>query len=222
MNLRPNQERNQQAIWLIYAVLCFEIISLISSGLQLNLLYSAQQGLFITPEEIEFNDLREMIAGLLYTIVFIVSGIVFIRWFRRAYYNLHQLTPYLKHTEGSAAWAWFVPIISFYKPFQIMNELYQESRLLLLRNNIAKEISTNTLYLRLWWAMWIISNILGHILFRWSLRNDNSIEDITHITELSIFTNVLGVPLAFITIKIIKDYAKMEQLLPLISQKKGE
>lgn len=89
--LRPNAQRAKTAILLLYCVLAIEIISLLSGYFQYDLLSTIAEGYFVSEATANSNDTREQIVGALYMIAFIISAITFIRWFRRAYYNLHLM-----------------------------------------------------------------------------------------------------------------------------------
>ena len=126
--LRQNKSRAKVAIALIWVVLALDVISFISGYLQLNLILTFEDGIAVSEARIDANDDRERVVGIMYVIAYVISGIVFIRWFRRAYFNLHQRKEFLSFSEGWAAGCWFVPIVSLYRPLQIMKELYEETR----------------------------------------------------------------------------------------------
>ena len=211
-NLKPNQQRAKQAIVLIWIMLVIELISLLSSYLQFDLLQLVKEGGEVSEQTAAANDSREQIIAWVYLAAYIISAITFIRWFRRAYYNLHLKTNYLSHTEGWAAGAWFIPIFHYYKPYQIMKELYQETKGILNNKGLLTYSLPSTRFLGLWWTLWIISSLLGQIVFRLSM-NAHSIDDFTITTSLSIIGNIIGIPLALITIKLINDYSRLEQQL---------
>ena len=216
-NLKPNGQRAKNAITLIWIVLALEIVSLISGYFQYDLLQTAANGGEISTETANANDTREQIIGIVYLIAFVISAVTFIQWFRRAYFNLHQRVNHLSQTEGWAAGSWFVPIVSLYRPYQIMKELYQETKALLTKNGLNNEnISTSSL--GWWWTLWVISSFLGQFVFRYSMKAE-SIDELTISTVSSMIENVVGIPLALITIKVIKDYANVE---PLIIEIKDE
>ena len=216
--LRPNGERAKNAILLTWAVFTFEIINLISSYLQYNLLQTVANGGYISDEAANANDLREQIVGGIYFIIYIAFLIMLIMWFRRAYYNLHQRVDTLSFSDGWAAGAWFVPIISLYRPCRIMKELYVETKELFREKGLLEKVNYTTNYLGWWWALWIITNIIGNFVFRFSLRYAETIEDYITMTFGQMVVEVLGIPLALITIKVIKDYAKVEPLLSEITE----
>lgn len=208
--LRPNGQRAKNAMLLIWIVMAIELVALISKCFQYNLLQTVANGGFITPDEANANDTTEQIIAILYLIVYLISGITFIQWFRRAYYNLHLKTEFLSHSEGWAAGSWFVPIICLYRPVQIMRELYEETKSFLTEKgvNIDEKLKTNAL--APWWALWIINNLMGQIIYRYSA---NTIDELINSTIANIILNIIGIPLALITIKIIKDYSSIEPLL---------
>jgi len=216
-NLRPNKQRARNAIMLIW----IEVVLLISGYLQYELLNQWANGGEISIESADANDSREQILGIVYMIAYILSSVMFIQWFRRAYYNLHQKTNHLSYSEGWAAGAWFVPILNLFRPYQIMKELYNETKNLLLKNelNISKSFSTNLL--GLWWTLWIIGSFLGNFIFRFTM-NAETIHEFISATTFSMVLNILGVPLALIAIKVIKDYSNIEPLLNEINNQEEE
>lgn len=210
MNLtKPNVQRAKMAVVFIWAVLVAEVLAFFSGYLQYDLLQAASSG-FISEEAAAANDTREQAMGGIYFLLFVGSGFAFLLWFRRAYYNLQQRTGNASFSNGWAVSSWFVPILCLYRPYQIMRELYRDTRTLLTETGY--EFPLKTTYLGSWWALWIFSNFLGQILFR-SYLNSESVDELTNATIASMFGNVVGIPLALITIKVIKDYASAEKLL---------
>ena len=210
-NLRPNGQRAKIAMMLIWTVLTIEIISILSDYLQYNLLQTVANDGQISSETATDNDLRQKIIAIIYLVTYIISGITFIRWFRRAYFNLHLKAETLSFTEGWAAGSWFVPFISLYRPKQIMKELYVETQSLLTTKQEDSTVNLNTQFIGWWWALWLIASFLGQFVFRYSLKAE-SLEALTTATIASIIASIIGIPLALITVKIIKDYAEIEPL----------
>ena len=207
-SLKPNGQRAKNAIIVIWIILVLDVLSLISGYFQYDLLKTVVNGGFISPVQATLNDLREQIIAILYLLASIVSAITFIQWFRRAYFNLHLHVDYLLHPEGWAAGSWFVPIVSFYRPYQIMKELYEESIELLEKRGIRiPDISMS--YISIWWAFWILSSIFGQIILRITLKS-NTVDDYIFTTICSMIQNIVNIPLALLAIQVIKNYAKLE------------
>jgi len=211
-NLKPNGQRAKNAITLIWIVFALEIISLISGYFQYDLLQTVANGGEISTETATANDTREQMIGIIYLIAYIISAITFIQWFRRAYFNLHLKVNHLSQTEGWAAGSWFVPIISLYRPYQIMKEIYQETKELLIKKGIDYKQSFSTSGLGWWWTLWIIDDIIGQFVFRYSMKAE-SIDELTTSTVASMIGNIIGILLALITVKVIRDYSNVELML---------
>lgn len=210
--LRPNEQRAKTAITLIWIVLAVEIISLLSSYFQYYLLQNMANGDEISLDTFTANEVTASVIGIIYLIVYLISGFTFIQWFRRAYYNLHLKENYLSYGEGWASGSWFVPFLNLYRPYQIMKELYQVTKKRLTKMGVNFNQNFTTSALAWWWTLWILSNFLGQFIFRYSMKAE-SIEELSISTVASMIGNILGIPLALVTVKIIKDYSNAEKML---------
>jgi hypothetical protein len=205
-NLKPNKQRAKGAINFIWLILIFEIQLLIFEYFGNDLIETSIYGGEISTKTLTLQDLTEMA----YFIVSIISIVTFIQWFRRAYFNLHTRVNQLSHNEGWAAGSWFVPIINLYRPYQIMKELYQETKkLLLTKLNINEKLSTRPL--AWWWTLWILSIAIEIFAGLYSTYTE-SINELIQTTARMI-GNIVSILLALITIKVIKDYSSIEPLL---------
>jgi len=210
--LKPNAQRAKIAIGLIWLVLVFEIISLISEYFQYVLLQNVAGGKHVSMEMATANDNRQQIIAIFYMIVYIISGITFILWFRRAYFNLHTKKSNLSYTDGWAAGCWFVPVVNLYRPYQIMKELYRETDNLFSKKNYNYPKPLNSNILGLWWALFLINGFIGQFVFRYSLHAD-TVDQLIVSTVASMLSSIVGIPLALFTVKVIKDYSNTEPLL---------
>ena len=212
-NLRPNKQRAKNAIILIWVVLALEIVNLISSYFQYDLLQTVANGGTISEKMANANDMRESILAILSTIAYVVSAVTFIMWFRRAYYNLHQKVDYLTHSDGWAAGGWFVPIVCLYLPYQIMKEIYVETKELFDRKGLSEKVSYTTNYVGWWWAFWIITAFIANFILRYTLKNVNTVDEYITLTVAQMISSVLEIPFAFLAVKVINDYSKVEPML---------
>jgi hypothetical protein len=192
-----------------------DIIAFISSYFQYDLLQTIANGGMVTSAEAVFNDIRQQIVGVVYSITYLISGIVFIQWFRRAYFNLHLRSSHLLYTDGWAAGSWFIPFLNLFRPFQIMKELYVETARIFSKKGLSEEVSS-TKFLGWWWALWLINNTVAQYEFRTSLKAEIAAE-LSNVTIAGMIGNLISIPLAIITVKVVKDYAKMERVLHSIS-----
>lgn len=210
--LRPNQQRAKLAILFVWAVFGIKMIALISDVMQYSLLKSMANGELVTEQEKIANDVREAIISLFYLVIFIGSIITFIQWFRRAYFNLGLLSNNLSTTDGWASGAWFIPIMSLYRPYQMMKEMFIVSNVILKTKLEGYKLILTVKTVGVWWAFWIISNILGNIVVRIQLYA-TAVDGMMTATLCQIILGFFYLPLVLITVRLIKEYAFMETQL---------
>lgn len=217
--IKPNLKRAKLAQLFIWLVMILDIISLFSSYLQYNLLKSMQDNEYVTDEMSNSNDTREQIIAFFYLIVFIISAVTFIQWFRRAYYNLN-IRINCNHSEGWAAGSWFVPILSLYRPYQIMNEMCTRTTSL-IKSKTVDYIDNSTMLIGIWWTLWIISNYIGKYVIKYSFKAE-TIENFINSTIGDMILSVLGIPLAIVTVMIIKSYSLKEEKIYELETKENK
>jgi len=206
--LRPNQERFKYAQILIYMMLILELVLIFSELLQYLLLQEVFEGSFVSDERLEQNDLRQLIVVVLYVVIYVISGITFIQWFRRAYYNLSQNIK-TEYTNGWAAGGWFVPIISLFYPYKIMKELYEKTNAIIKSSTSSNIDNVSIKTIGIWWAFWILTNVTGRIISK--LPEAETVEILINHTLISIANDFLGVVLAFLVLKVMGDYNDLEK-----------
>ena len=197
--LRPNKKRGQNAISMIYAVmLCFilsAIIGLIYNNAEFN--YSSTNVFLIA----------QIFIKCVYIGVFIISATTFIMWFRRAYYNLNQMTHNTIYSAGWVAGFWFIPIVNLFKPYSLMREMYENTNNLLaddIKGCVTQKPISNV---NLWWTLWIIFYLLG-LTIAIIFKNSQEILNVYRFVQIGIY-----ISLTFATIKVIRDYMEMEEVM---------
>lgn len=208
-SIRDNKKRAVVAERLVLLVLIMDVITTVSGLMQYNILLDIENGTFVSDVVLESNDFRVQALAIFYLAIFIVSGITFIQWFRRAYYNLHLRTE-CNNTEGWASGAWFVPIISLFKPYKIMKELWVKTNQL-INEKTGEQNLINTSILGIWWTFWLINSFLGQISYR--LSEPETMDDFFLSNGVDMASSLVGIPLAIIAIKIIRAYSEQEEKL---------
>lgn len=210
--IRFNDDRAKYAIWMFYLIMLVSMVSIFSKYLVYDFILRVKNGDAFTTSEGESIDTREQIIAITYMLVFLVSLIVFIRWFRRAYFNLHLRTNgKCKYTEGWAAGGWFVPIVSLFYPFQIMKEM-DEKTTNFINNHATKKSNELTGLITGWWMLWVVSTIFSRIMM--SKDTDNaSLDELQHLTEIEMIDVGVNIIIALLTIILIRLYNNKEQLL---------
>ncbi|AWW30593.1 DUF4328 domain-containing protein [Echinicola strongylocentroti] len=210
--LRPNQKRAKLAQLFIYIIIVFHAVSIISGYMQYELLSNAAES-GITDQEAELNDLRETVIAVLIVVTYVVSVIVFLNWFRRAYFNLHLLmSERLEFSEGWAVGAWFVPLINLYRPYRIMMELFDETESYLRRKKVKFDAPYQEGLVISWWITWILGGLIGRISWR-VYANADTIDEFVEMTIIDMITSGIIMVSGLLVTKLIKDYSQLEQVL---------
>lgn len=113
------------------------------------------------------SDLALLDAGiaLLDFLVFVVSGILVLRWIHRTNRIAHGFgEDAVAMSPGWNVGWFFVPIASLWKPFEGVRESYQASV-----NPEAPYHVEVPQAMRLWWGFWIAWNILTNLAFRFQM-----------------------------------------------------
>lgn len=206
--IRPNRQRATQIITIFYFVIGYSIASL---GL-VTWQYFLFTGFQNDPENIDLglaglSDKLDIVAGIIGVVVNVITIVYFIRWFRRAYYNLHAIqSPEVTQSEGWAAGAWFVPFLNLVRPYQIMREIWTGTQRALPHKY--PDMAPVGL-LGVWWAFYLVMSIASNISVRMAM-NVQDLDDLTNSAIASIVVEVITIPAAFLTIQTIKRVSAFE------------
>jgi hypothetical protein len=138
-----------------------------------------------------------------YLITSILSSVLFLQWFRRAYHNLHKAgAKNLITTEGWAVGSWFVPILNLIRPYEIMREIWIGTQQMYTPNKFERSaIASSTGLVNGWWTTFLFSRVIGVLL---SFVPNN---------YFSVFTNLISLLAAYYTYQMIKESSKHQTML---------
>lgn len=195
--------------WFLYAQVVVAVLALISNVLEYQLLTYFQNGLYTSPEQAmaagEENDARQGIVRIIQIVIFIVSGILILKWIYRANYNARQLgASGMAFTPGWSIGWYFLPIANLWKPYQAMKELWKASS-----NPQDWNTQSVSSLLPWWWFFWIVTNVFGQVsnqLMLWA----KEINGLMYVNVVTMVMVVTGIPLSFIVIAIISRVYEMQ------------
>jgi hypothetical protein len=148
------------------ALWAFIAVSALTVGVEA---LEAANGAIYLETEMDTRALAFGLTYLAYTLVFVVSIVLVGLWIHRAHANLRESgADGLEFTPGWAVGWYFVPIMSLWKPFQAMREIWQASA----APGNWQSVQTPPL-LGWWWALYLGANILGQIGLRLSKNIDS-------------------------------------------------
>lgn len=87
-----------------------------------------------------------------------------------------------------------------------------------LTNTIIHE---NSIFIGLWWFLWIVSNYLGKYILKKVFRGE-TIEDLINLTTVEMVNSGVGIVLGFFVIKVILDYRNKESQLVKLEEKENK
>ena len=205
--IRPNRFRANIVIITASLVVITILISIVSYIMQLQLLNEP----LIERGDAMNNDFRVRVILYGFGLIRVVAFISFILWMRRAYFNLHQSKTSLLHTEGWAAGGWFVPILNFYIPYQILNEVWTKTQL-----KIRKEVESVNL-VSTWWLFYILVFCLSLINSFYVIiyRHERTVLTVNTIGQIIIYTiylfhQIIGIQIIYRMIPFELELKDME------------
>ncbi|UYZ60585.1 DUF4328 domain-containing protein [Hymenobacter latericus] len=199
--IRDNSQRATQAAW-------FFILTAVAAGLNMVLglldANNAQSDYTTADDELSLLGMGLFSSAILYLLIRVASYVFLIRWFRRAYANIARAGEPTQYSDGWAAGAWFVPILSFFRPYSMMKEVWRHTQLL------AYDAVQPHGLLRIWWLLFVLH--LGAA--RMSGRSDAEPGDMAY-TTLMVLEYSLSIAMAVLTVVVIRRVATAEAVLQL-------
>ncbi len=195
--------------YILYAYIIIVGIWIVFGVMEYSLLLDFQNGIYTSEELImaaaDKNDQRQNIISGLYLIIFLISAILIMRWTYVANYNVHQLGA--QNMKFSPRWSigyYFIPILNLWKPYQAMKEIWKTSK-----SPLSWESATASSVLSLWWLLWIISSIMGRVIFNMS-KSTNELTELLNLNIITQISNMLDIVLAIVTLAVINNIYRMQ------------
>jgi hypothetical protein len=207
--LRFNEQRAKTATILVWICGGFTLLSMISTIFEYILLNDISNGVQITMDQANANDLRQLAISLIRAAFFIASTVTFIMWFRRSYYNQEIKFGNMNSSNGWTAGAWFIPIMNLFKPYQLMKELYFNAEFFVDKHKLLETKAGRIVILGWWWALWIVVNMSQNAINRIS-RNAEQLSTLKSLSIASIIVDVIYILLVFLAVKVIRNYNELE------------
>jgi len=139
--------------------------------------------------------------------VFVVTGVLILRWIYRARECLDALKAAgLRFSPGWSIGWYFVPVANLWKPFQAMNELWKASS----APQAWRDQPTPSL-LRWWWGLWLLVSLLGQAVSG-LLPQARTLEQLQALSLLSVCTFTTHIALAATLAAIVERVESMQRV----------
>src|SRR5688572_3553409 len=123
---RPLSGRAAAATAVLALFLVIDIAAVIFGLLEVQMLDRLAAGENVPDSKIDASDTRVGMVGLAQGALWVACAITFISWLHRAYSNVDAVPPaYRRYGTGWAIGSWFVPILNFFRPKQIINDVWR-------------------------------------------------------------------------------------------------
>jgi len=153
--------------WWAYSVLAFSVMANAFYAV-ISLIYAGKVQTQINTHSLtlqQADDAEHLlsIGSVVWLISLVAGAIGFLIWWYRAYDNLPGLTGYSRrYGRGWAVGAWFVPILSLFRPKQIGNDIWRGGDPEARGNQRWSNLQVSPL-VHWWWAVYLLSGVIGGI-----------------------------------------------------------
>lgn len=182
-----------RALKIVFGIIvAISVLAVVSGVMEVMLLDKMIAGENVTDSQVNFNDARQAIVGLLQMLALVAGAITFILWLYRAYQNTDRVAPGVRrYGLGWAIGGWFVPILAAWRPKEIINDVWRAG---------GGPTGPPPL-LAVWWGAWIVSNFVSNIVARIALGGDTT-EEIRNGSLAYVFSDSLDVVAAILAIVV--------------------
>ena len=157
------------------------------------------------------GETADMILALVYLgwfAVNLVTAFLVLKWIYRVNANAQLHASDMSVSPGWNVGFFFVPVLTWWKPFQGVRETWQVSH----GPEHWRDMPVPGL-LRWWWACWLASSMIGYVSMRLAFSADTA-ADTAAALWLDVASGIIGVPLAILLIRIVRRLtAAQERLL---------
>jgi hypothetical protein len=182
----------------VYAV--FDVVAFFSGLAEYRLL-----GTDYTIAQANANDDRQAMIGALQFILLIVTAVFYLRWFKCAYANVERLGGERRYGTGWAVGAWFVPILSLWRPKQIADDIWKAS-------NRDGDTAVSPV-VRVWWGAWLLASVIGNMTLRFTFSADTP-DELQGAAAANIAAVVLEFVAALLAIWVVRAITTRQSSSP--------
>jgi hypothetical protein len=193
-------------------VLVADFIALAADLEQLDLVQRIVDGERVPFRDLNASDDRVATTGILQTGAYVVCMVAFLTWYGRAYRNLWRLGAVaLRFGPRWAVAYWFIPIVSLFRPKQVVNDLWRASDPELPVASDAWRGARVPALLGWWWALWLLSTWINNLLFRRSLESADTPDEFVAIAQTFVAWDVVDVIPAILAALVVWRVTKRQE-----------
>ncbi len=197
---------------LFAVIILVDLLALVSDAALLIFLSRLQAGYggTVETEEMLFSVAGRI--GSLQVVVHLLIVVFFLRWFHRAYKNLHVAgLRGLKHGAGWAFSGFLIPLMNLVRPLTIMREIWTGSTYLQAENrDYDWTIDDPSPLLNAWWGFFLVTNMVSNFAGR-QLVGAEEIGQVITAEWLMLTADVTNIVAAAITIVVVRAVTRLQE-----------
>lgn len=176
------------------------VATIVSNQIELSFLAEAEGG-HVTEADGEANDARQFLVFVFYLIAWIGCIVAIASFLHRANKNARALagdSVALEYTPGWTVGWFFVPVLSLWKPYRAVQEMFRVSH-----------YDGNGL-LGMWWASWILMNVVGRVSQRLS-EKATEIDDFVLANNLDTVHSLLSLVATGMVWAVVRSLHRLQR-----------
>jgi hypothetical protein len=205
---RERWAKNPRTLTLLLRILLWVLlgVAIVSALISVSSLVTGRAAQ-VEIEELSLMDIVELLVALMYLGVYLATVVVFGMWIHRANRNARALgARHLEFTPGWAVGWYFVPILNLWKPMQAMREIWHASQ-----NPHAGPDESTPAMISGWWGLWLITNFLGQLSFRYGLKAKTPQAMVT-AEVIGLISDFVDVGLCIVAAKLVVSIYHMQRV----------
>ncbi|HCN04956.1 MAG TPA: hypothetical protein DIS79_04990 [Bacteroidetes bacterium] len=162
----------------------------------------------LTLDELQSHQFTTFLFGMVQLVVTLTTMITFLVWKRRAHLNVRGFgAEGLKFTPLLSIGYYFVPILSVFKPYQAMREIYKASI-----NPRSWETINGSPLLIVWWTIFLVSLGLDQVALRLLLKSE-TIDELMFANNMNIASDVVSILLGAVVLMLVITISRNQHRL---------
>lgn len=201
-----NESRAARARQLLGLSAVLAVVSLLLRAHEVLLLMQVAGGAEVSQTRAEIHDLATSGVAMLQFLLLLVTGLVFLGWFRRAHEHLPLLgAEDLRFSPGWAVGYWFIPILNLVRPYHVALEIWNASYRATVTHDPSGVLSEDPRheFLTTWWYLFVGMSLSSNFAARLSMGADN-LADMTTASVGYLVSDVLTVFCAVAASKVVE------------------
>ncbi|MEV4295065.1 DUF4328 domain-containing protein [Microbispora rosea] len=160
--------------------------------------------------DLETNDRLYSMSGLVETVAYYATAVMFLIWLFRARANAETLSPWPhRRARPWLIFGWFAPIVSLWFPKQIVDDIWTSSKPGAVQETGSLAAARRSGLVWAWWLTWWVTSFVTRglsVLF----ANSKELPDIRDAALFSVAGNVLTIGAAALAIAVVLTITRFQ------------